>query len=476
MSLAERGGDSSRPVDISATQFLRAGDAHGSTREPASEHCPIRMSCASNPLGNDAAATRRRLRVLMLSDVYFPRINGVSTSIQTFRRALEALSIHVSLVAPDYPDAPPELRVMRLPSRAVPLDPEDRLMRWGPLADLDRRLAGIPFDLVHIQTPFAAHYAGVRFARRRDLPCVVSYHTHFEEYLSHYIRFLPKPVLRAAARTLARRQCNAVDAVLVPSAPMAETLHAYGVRVPLHRLPTGLPDAQFVRGDGKRFRELHCIAPQRRVALFVGRAAHEKNIDLLLEAVAVARRGLPEILLVIAGEGPALDSLKRHAAHLRIEDHVRFVGYLPRETGLRDCYAAADLFAFASLTETQGLVLLEALAVGLPVLAIPALGTKEIVEPGRGTVAARRDAAAFAAQMRTLLSDPQALAALAGDAVSFAREWGATRQARRLAALYDEVVGARLGAAHRARPCSSHDERPAPRSAAPRDFSQQMQE
>lgn len=384
----------------------------------------------------------RKLRVLMISDVYFPRVNGVSTSIQSFREALAAHGVHVTLVAPDYPGAGAEADVIRLPSRAIPRDPEDRLMHWSALAGLDCRLASADFHLVHIQTPFVAHYAGTRYAHRHQLPCVTTYHTHFEEYLFHYIPFIPRAMLRGAARLLARRQCNALDAVVVPSTAMAETLRGYGVTAPLRVLPTGLPATQFIRGDGAAFREQFGIGRERQVALFVGRAAHEKNIGFLLQAVAIVRRQRPALMLVIAGEGPALDALKRQAAELGIADHVRFVGYLARDSGLRDCYAAADLFTFASLTETQGLVLLEAMAIGLPVLAIPALGAADIVQPLRGSVAGARTPEVFAAQMAILLNHPEALAKLGKEARAFAGEWGAEHQAARLAALYRELVKA----------------------------------
>ena len=409
------------------------------------------------PAGTRAVTPRagRPLHVLMISDVYFPRINGVSTSIQTFRTTLAALGIRVTVVAPEYAGtdtvADAAAGTLRLPSRAVPLDPEDRLMQWSHLADLDRRLAGaVPpgdtalhnFDLVHVQTPFAAHYAGLRLARARGIPCVATYHTHFEEYLFHYIRLLPKSALRSAARWLARHQCNALDAVVVPSQPMAATLRDYGVDTPLHVIPTGLPESQFVRGDGARFRQAWGIAPDRKVALFVGRAAFEKNIGFLLEMIALARRQRPDLMLVIAGEGPALPTLRRQAAALRLDDHVRFVGYLPRDGGLRDCYAAADVFTFASQTETQGLVLLEAMAIGLPVLAIPALGAAEIILPRRGAVAAADTPDAFAAQLVTLIDRPDKLAAMADEAIAFAREWDAATQGVRLAALYRELVRA----------------------------------
>jgi 1,2-diacylglycerol 3-alpha-glucosyltransferase len=147
---------------------------------------------------------------------------------------------------------------------------------------------------------------------------------------------------------------------------------------------------------------------------------------------------------VIAGEGPALPALRRQVSALRLDDHVRFVGYLPREGSLRDCYAAADVFTFASRTETQGLVLLEAMAIGLPVLAIPALGAAEIVLPRRGAVAAADTPEEFSAQLVTLLDRPAKLAAMADEAVAFAREWNAAAQGARLAALYGELARAPL--------------------------------
>jgi glycosyltransferase involved in cell wall biosynthesis len=248
--------------------------------------------------------------------------------------------------------------------------------------------------------------------------------------------------MRYAARALARHQCNALDAVVVPSQPMAATLRDYGVSAPLHVIPTGLPESQFVRGNGNRFRQTWGIAPERRLALFVGRAAFEKNIGFLLEMTALACRKQPGLMLVIAGEGPALPALRRQAAALGLNDNVRFVGYLARDAGLRDCYAAADVFTFASQTETQGLVLLEAMAIGLPVLAIPALGAAEIIAPGRGAIAAADTPEAFAGQLLALLDQPDKLSAMAGEAVSFAREWDATTQGARLAALYRNLARA----------------------------------
>ena len=381
-----------------------------------------------------------RLRVLMISDVYFPRINGVSTSIETFRRDLGRYGSDVALVAPQSPEPHAAPDTHRVPSWRLPFDPEDRLMAWPALLRVTRRLAGRDFDLIHVQTPFAAHYAGVRMARRLGIPVLATYHTHFEEYLHHYLPLLPRAWLRAAARATARRQCGACDAVVVPSAALRDTLAGYGVTSPLHVLATGIPVEQFAGGDGDGFRARHDIAPQRPVALCVSRIAHEKNIGFLLAATARLRQILPDFLLLVAGDGPALPELRRRAQALGIAAQVRFVGYLDRATELADCYAAADVFAFASKTETQGLVLLEAMAAGLPVYALAELGTRDILEPRRGALVAPDDVDAYARGLAELLRNADLRAQMSSAARGWAAAWAAPERARQLADLYRCLV------------------------------------
>jgi len=385
-----------------------------------------------------------KLHVLFVSDVYFPRINGVSTSIETFRGELMAAGHRVSLIAPHYQNVKEVIRaaagIYRIPARAVPRDPEDRLMSYRSALGLAEALRPQNVAVVHIHTPFVAHYAGLALARALGVPCVATYHTYFEEYLGHYLPFLPGAWVRAAARRFSRAQCNDLDAVVVPSAAMREVLAGYGVSRPLTVLPTGIPTDFFSPGDGRRFRGEHGIAAERPMALFVGRVAFEKNIGFLLEVVARARRLVPGLLLVVAGEGPALPALREQTEHLGLAGHVLFVGYLDRHSGLRDCYAAADAFVFASRTETQGLVLLEAMAQGVPVVGLAMMGTREIILPQRGAVAAPDDVAGFARCLVDVLHEPSRRAALALDAQQFARQWSAAARARELAELYQSLL------------------------------------
>jgi len=379
----------------------------------------------------------------MISDVYFPRVNGVSTSIQTFRRELDALGLETRLIAPEYPSSfADEAGILRIPSSRLPLDPEDRRMHGGAIRAAAERLARERFDVVHIQTPFVAHYLGLELARRFGVPAIESYHTFFEEYLFHYVPFLPKGWLRAAARRFSRTQGNSVAALVVPSTAMREVLGSYGVTAPMHVIPTGIPLADFSGGDGARFRMRLGVAAGTPLLLFVGRVAHEKNIGFLLRALQLARQQVPALEMVIAGEGPAESSLRRETAQLGLEARVHFVGYLDRKGALLDCYAAADAFVFASRTETQGLVLLEAMAVGLPVVSTAVMGTRDIVGPRRGALVPEDDERAFAGEIVRLIGDPALRAALSGEAREYAREWHADALARRMAALYAEVIAA----------------------------------
>lgn len=386
------------------------------------------------------------MRILKISDVFFPRVNGVSTSIETFRRDLVALGHEVVLVAPAYSRESADPResvnpsICRVPARAVPRDPEDRIMSFGGLRRALAEIAARKFDVVHIHTPFLAHYAGVGFARKQGTPVVATYHTLFEEYLHHYVPLLPRKMTGGLARRFSRSQCNQLDAVIAPSQAMMQSLLAYGVNRHIEVLPTGLPAERFTAGDGNAFRRRHGLPPGQPVLLFVGRAAHEKNIGFLLEMMLELRAMRPDALLLIAGEGPAEGSLRAQATRLGLDGSVRFLGYFDRGGELQDCYSAADVFVFSSLTETQGLVLLEAMAQGVPVVAIPRMGTIDILGPTLGCRHAPHDLKGFALVVRDVLEDKGALAALGAQAREYALSWSSSKMAQRLSALYARLA------------------------------------
>ncbi|MDR3391213.1 MAG: glycosyltransferase [Sulfuriferula sp.] len=378
------------------------------------------------------------MNILMVSDVYFPRVNGVSTSIMTLRRELKAFGHTVTLVVPAYGmDEPEEADIVRIKGRPVLMDPEDRLMSTAALKSLPQILSGQTFDLVHIHTPFLAHYTGLDLAKTFNIPCVETYHTFFEEYLYHYIPFLPKALMRYAARHFSRRQCAQVDGLILPSIAMDEALTRYGVRAFSKIIPTGIELSDFSHCDPAGFRQKHNIAADRQVVVYVGRVAFEKNIEFLLLMLSQLRHTMPDVLLIIAGEGPAEAKLRKTVEGLNLTANVLFVGYLERATELPACYCAGDAFVFASRTETQGLVLLEAMALGVPVVSTAVMGTRDILAAGRGCRVAEDNPVAFAATLQEVLTDHELRARLSVEAKQHALDWSAPQMAQQMLGFYE---------------------------------------
>lgn len=381
------------------------------------------------------------MKILFISDVYFPRINGVSTSIETFRHNLQSLGHTVHLIAPDYgtPSAD-ETNIMRVPARHLPFDPEDRLMRYQWVMQHLDQLRSEQYGIIHVQTPFVAHYLGTRLARLLHICCVETYHTFFEEYLHHYIPFVPKKVMRFVAKQFSRHQGNSLDGMVVPSNPMLHILKGYGISTPTEVIPTGLEPDSFVPGNRVAFRKSYDIPEDRPVLLFVGRVAHEKNIGFLIKTVDHVRKEISDVLFVIAGEGPAQESLQLEVKKLGLSENVKFIGYLDRRTELNSCYRAADIFVFASRTETQGLVLLEAMAQGIPVVSTAELGTRDVLQEGSGVWIAQEELADFSGKVVKMLSDAELRKNLGDAGRVYAQEWSASKQAQRMLLFYHAVV------------------------------------
>ena len=381
------------------------------------------------------------MKILFISDVYFPRINGVSTSIETFRKELHALGHTVHLIAPDYQaPSPDESDILRVPSRRVPLDPEDRFMSFSRVMQHLEKFRSEQYDIIHVQTPFVAHYLGLKLSKLLNIPCIETYHTFFEEYLYHYVPLVPKKLMRMVATRFSRHQGNSLHGMVVPSHPMLNVLKNYGITTHAEVIPTGIEPDSFVPGDREQFRNNYNIPQDRPVLLFVGRVAHEKNIGFLLQVLLQVRKSVADILFVIAGEGPARESLQHEVKQTGLDDNVKFIGYLNRNTELNSCYRSADIFIFSSRTETQGLVLLEAMAQGVPVVSTAELGTRDVLKEGQGVWIAKEELADFSEKIVKMLGDADARKTLSETGRDYAHGWSASKQAERIIVFYQTVL------------------------------------
>ena len=205
-------------------------------------------------------------------------------------------------------------------------------------------------------------------------------------------------------------------------------------------LPTGIDLREFTGGSGARFRESHGIATERPTLVTVGRLAIEKNIGFLLKVVQKLVAKFPTLLFIIAGEGPDAVRLKKLAASLGVQDNVHFVGNLDRRTTLRDCYRAGDIFVFASPTETQGLVLIEAMALGVPIVSTAVMGTATVLRDARSAQVSEENVDAFAAHVARLLHSPLARVALSEQGPLDAQAWSTDGLMQRVVDLYARLA------------------------------------
>ncbi len=385
------------------------------------------------------------MNILMVSDVYFPRVNGVSASIRTFARELRRLGHGVTIVAPAYgtQDEDDEFETIRLRARVIFFDPEDRLMRAAAVRAAVATLAARHWDVIHIHTPFRAHQLGVRLGRRLGCPTVESYHTFFEQYAAHYLPWLPASLLRFGARLFSRVLCHGVDHLIIPTDQMAEVLVRYGITTPSSVIPTGIHLDEFLGGDGTRFRRDFDIAADRPTLVTVSRLAAEKNIGFLLDVAAELILEFPRLMFIVAGEGPDADRLRQRVSMLGLEDNVLFIGNLDRRTRLLDCYRAGDAFVFASPTETQGLVLLEAMALGVPIVSTAVMGTATVLRNARSARISAEDVGEFAAHVTELLRSREERQARSAAGPADAAAWSAPLLMERVVELYQRLSSSR---------------------------------
>lgn len=366
------------------------------------------------------------MRAGFFTEVYHPVVNGVVASIDALAGGLRALGNEVYCFAPSVPgyeegDAP----VYRIPSLPLPAATPYRLTL--PVVSRRRRHAIINrLHVVHAHSPFVTGWMAMRYARRLRIPLVYTYHTRLEEYV-HYVPFEANAARRAAS-TLTRNYANGADAVIAPTSAMRDLLLEAGVVAPIEVIPTGIDLRAFASGErSETLRRRLGARDGQRLLLTVSRLAREKNIELLIEGLAYAQG----TVLAIAGAGPHREALEQHARRLGVHRRAVFTGAIDR-TDLPGLYASADAFVFASTTETQGIVLAEALAAGAYVVAADAPQVREVL--GDAGLIVPPDARAFGAAFEGIPECPDRERSFRARVA--AERFGIEQQAGRVAAIY----------------------------------------
>lgn len=379
------------------------------------------------------------MNILMMTNTFAPFVGGVERSVMTFADELRTRGHRVLIVTPECDNMPRHERdVLRVPAvqRFNGTDFPVRLPIPGVLHDALDRFAP---DIVHSHHPFLLGDTALRTGASRGIPVVFTHHTFYE----HYTHYVPgdSPELKRFAAALATGYANLCDAVIAPSDTVRKEIISRGVETPVTTIPTGIDTARLSTGSGRRFRALWGLGATDQLIGTVSRLAPEKNLVLLAEGVLQYMRAHPDARCVVVGSGPEEDTLRRTFREAGRLDHLLMTGSLEGRD-LMDAYAALDLFVFASQSETQGLVLAEAMAAGVPVVALPGPAVVDVVEDGRnGMLADGKSAASLAAAIHRWEDiDEDRRAALAEGATVTAKAFETSRCAEALLDLYTATL------------------------------------
>lgn len=389
------------------------------------------------------------MRIAFLTDSYWPRVNGVSVSVQSFRDELKARGHAVVVLCPTYSSARGRSGgdgILRFPSFPSGMSAEDRLVRADAFPILFRALDRFKPDVVFIQTEFSMYFAGRMYVRMRSLPLVLCSHTDYEHYIANYVRFLSPSLLQGMARSIMHWLYHGAKIVVTPSHAMAGVLESYGLKKKVHVLPSGVPVAFALAGADKAasaqrraaLEAEHPVLAGKRILLFAGRVTEEKGTDFLLPVLERILRERRDVALLIVGDGPHRAALQAHVAARGLSKHIAFAGYLPYEE-LPLVYAASDVFVFPSRTETLGLCTIEAMSTGLPVVAVGEMGTLDVMQGDHGGFMVKAEVEDFAAATLRLLNDEGLRRSKATEARSWSARFGIATAADQLVELFETL-------------------------------------
>ena len=382
------------------------------------------------------------MNICMFTNTYLPHVGGVARSVQFFAEDLMGMGHRVLVVAPTFPENTEPGRgrpsVVRVPA-IQQFNGSDFSVRIPLPLYIDQEIEQFVPDIVHSHHPFLLGDAAVRVARKRNLPLVFTHHTLYEQY-THYVPVDSEALIGFVVR-LSTLYANLCCQVVAPSRSIARLLSERGVTRPIEEVPTGVDIDFFADGNGEKFRREIGLPHDALVVGHLGRLAPEKNLVYLAEAVAIFMTKAPTAHFLVIGDGPSRSEIKRIFVKRQLEDRLHLAG---KATGdrLRDAYGAMDLFVFSSTSETQGMVLVEAMAAGKPVIALDASGSREVIrdkENGR-LLPEKASPADFAAALWQFQSEPGLKEMWTSEARRTAQQFSRAVCAQKMENLYRAVI------------------------------------
>jgi 1,2-diacylglycerol 3-alpha-glucosyltransferase len=378
------------------------------------------------------------MRITMFTNTYLPHVGGVARSVNTYEEESRRRGFDINIIAPEFEGAEESTEhVFRVPA-IQNFNGSDFSLRLPQPYLLSDHIDKLRPQLIHSHHPFLLGDAALRTAYERQLPLVFTHHTMYEQY-THYVP-LDSDAMKRVAIQMATEYCNLCHHVIAPSESIEELLKKRGVTVPITTIPTGIDLNFYGGGSQQRFRDSFNIPHDALLVGHVGRLAIEKNLTFLANAVGKYLADHENAVFVVVGDGPHREEMEQILESVAAPHQIVFAG---RQTGqhLADAYAAMDVFAFASQSETQGMVIAEAMAASTPVVALDGPGIREIVEERNGRLlAGDATESEFTEALTRLTENPQRLSRIGEEARLSVEPYGLKSCADRLAELYAMLI------------------------------------
>jgi 1,2-diacylglycerol 3-alpha-glucosyltransferase len=379
------------------------------------------------------------MRIGMLTDAYKPVTNGVTNSIALHKRQLEAAGHTVMVFTWGSPQPEDKAEhIIRSPALPISDTGYHISLRYSDVARQQLQT----MDLLHVHHPFVSGRLALRYGKAWGLPIVYTNHTRYDLYAQHYLPPLSDALAEMLLRSYMPGFTAQCDLVVAPSPGLAAVLRDLGVTTPITIIPNGIDLASFRTPAQPRWRTDFGWPAEAHVLIYTGRLSPEKNLDLLLRAFAAAQTALPELRLLLVGDGPEAPRLRQQVAQMGLHPLVHFAGLRPYAE-VPGYLAAADAFITASVTEVHPLSVVEALAAGLPVIGVNAPGVNDLIEHGYNGLLALEDAASLAAHIVRLMADESLRARLAAGARATSERYSIERTTAEYLRHYEALVALR---------------------------------
>ncbi len=401
------------------------------------------------------------MRVAMFTDAYYPRINGVAVSVQSYAEELQINGHSVCIVCSDYKEKQSfsthnekietldsGLKILRISSFRLFISNEDRLARLENWFIVKKCMDKFSPDVIHVNSEFVIGYFGVMYSKHRLKPLVYTFHTMWEDYISGYLPGLKPTIAHKISRDVIRFYLKSAHEIIVPTKRIDDVVKKYGILQDTNLLPTGISWA-LIKNDPEKMEALtndlkvkNIRIEDKQVLLYVGRVVIEKNLDFLLKVISVVVKVVPNAVLLITGDGPYRANLEKKVKETGLDSCVFFTGYIARDD-LQYLYRLAKLFVFPSKTETQGLVTIESMLCGTPAVAIGEMGTIDVMQGDNGGFMVRDDIDEFCEKVLLLLTNEEIYEAKKKEALEWGKSWLIESLTPQLIAVYNSAIAKR---------------------------------